>query len=415
MRPYYENFRAEQWGEVPEDGDGFWLQRYMFHADFHLGKKARAFVQLKSGIELGRPTGPRPPDEDKLDVNQLFFDYTFSFGAGRQGAASASGGASAGGGGAGSSLTVRLGRQELNYGSGRLVSAREGPNVRSSFDGAKLIFRSGDWRADAFAARPVTTERGYFDDRANSRLAFWGVYVVRRLPRMPGASVDLYYLGLDRKAARFEQGAGRDRRHSAGARLWNRGRAFDYDLEGVYQFGSFDEGRPSRGIRAWTVSTTTGYTFRRTRFAPRASLYTGIASGDKDPNDGLLQTFHPVFPRGAYFGQIGANGALNVRGFRPLLTLQVLKDVSVGAGSYFFWRDSRRDGLYAVPGVLLRRSGASRARFIGSQPEVEVAWKVDRHTTLSLNYARFFVGRFLEETGPSENTRYFAAWVTYKF
>ena len=32
--------------------------------------------------------------------------------------------------------TLRIGRQEMSYGSSRLVSVREGPNVRRSFDGA---------------------------------------------------------------------------------------------------------------------------------------------------------------------------------------------------------------------------------------------------------------------------------------
>ena len=37
-RPYYEWFRNEDWGDAPEDRNGFLLQRYMFHADLHLGK-----------------------------------------------------------------------------------------------------------------------------------------------------------------------------------------------------------------------------------------------------------------------------------------------------------------------------------------------------------------------------------------
>src|SRR5262245_6705837 len=41
VRPYYEWFRNEDWGDAPEDLSGFLLQRYMVHADFHLGKKLR--------------------------------------------------------------------------------------------------------------------------------------------------------------------------------------------------------------------------------------------------------------------------------------------------------------------------------------------------------------------------------------
>ena len=31
-------------------------------------------MQLKSGLEAGRRSGPRPVDEDKLDVGQAFLD-----------------------------------------------------------------------------------------------------------------------------------------------------------------------------------------------------------------------------------------------------------------------------------------------------------------------------------------------------
>ena len=34
-------------------------------------------------------------------------------------------------------------------------------------------------------------------------------------------AIDVYYLGFDRKRARFNQGAGREIRHSVGTRIWN--------------------------------------------------------------------------------------------------------------------------------------------------------------------------------------------------
>jgi hypothetical protein len=36
------------------------------------------------------------------------------------------------------SVALRVGRQELEYGSGRLIDLREDPNVRMSFDGFKV-------------------------------------------------------------------------------------------------------------------------------------------------------------------------------------------------------------------------------------------------------------------------------------
>ncbi len=76
---------------------------------------------------------------------------------------------------------MRIGRQELSFGSSRFVSTREGPNVRQSFDGLRLSLRAGQWTVDGFATKPVETNRGLFDDSANYAQTFWGVYAVRPL------------------------------------------------------------------------------------------------------------------------------------------------------------------------------------------------------------------------------------------
>jgi len=38
---------------------------------------------------------------------------------------------------------VRVGRQELAYGAGRLIAPREGPNERQPFDAARILLTSG--------------------------------------------------------------------------------------------------------------------------------------------------------------------------------------------------------------------------------------------------------------------------------
>ena len=41
-----------------------------------------------------------------------------------------------------SKLSFRLGRQEMGFGVSRLVGIREGPNVRRSFDAARIILKA---------------------------------------------------------------------------------------------------------------------------------------------------------------------------------------------------------------------------------------------------------------------------------
>ena len=198
-RERYEYFANNNWGAGPQDAGGYFLQRYFLHGDLHLGDGVRFFSQLQSSLENGRRGGPRPTDRDELDLHQAFLDLKL------------------GTGGSGS-LTLRSGRQELAYGSQRLVSVREGPNVRQSFDGFRAMYRADQVKLDAFATKPVQTKRQVFDDGPDQSQALWGAYSVLPLPLLSEASVDLYYFGLLRRQARFDQGPARELRHSVGTR-----------------------------------------------------------------------------------------------------------------------------------------------------------------------------------------------------
>ena len=104
IREQYQWLNHTSWGEGVEDQDGYLLQRYMLHADVHFGPHFRVFGQLKSGLITGKNSPPDLTEEDRLDVHQAFVDVRL--------------------GTADKDLTVRLGRQEMVYGSSRLVSLR---------------------------------------------------------------------------------------------------------------------------------------------------------------------------------------------------------------------------------------------------------------------------------------------------
>jgi hypothetical protein len=393
IREVLEDIKNDNWGQQPYTNT-FFLQRYMLHTDWHLGKHVRAFVQLKSGLESYRRGGPRPIDEKKMDIQAAFVDIGSSEGR--------------------KWIVLRLGRQELNYGSGRLVAVREGPNVRQSFDGFKIKSQYGAWRIDGFAVRPDLDNPGYFDNVPDHGTAFWGIYATRSLRER--VSLDAYYLGLDRKQATFNRGTATELRHTLGARLWQpvakQKRDWDFDYEGVWQFGSFG----SSNIRAWTVASETGYSFPTATLQPRLSVKADISSGD-DPRKNTLGTFNPIFPVGNYFGVLEDTGPgpVNFIDVHPRLQTQFPHNVSVSVDFMAQWRQNLRDGVYAVPGFLLVAAGNSRARFIGYQPGVEVRWQIDRHAYIQADYGVFYAGEFLKQASPGRNLNYMALWVGYKF
>jgi hypothetical protein len=99
IRETYERFHNTNFGLSHDDPNGYLLQRHLFHVGFHAGQRFRFSGELNSSLEDGRTGGPRPLDEDKLDVHQGFVDFVVL--KSREN----------------SSLTLRIGRQEMAFGS----------------------------------------------------------------------------------------------------------------------------------------------------------------------------------------------------------------------------------------------------------------------------------------------------------
>jgi hypothetical protein len=357
VRQQYERFANEEWGAEVPDSNGYWLQRYMLHLDARLSHHVRIYGELKSGIEAGRAGGPRPTDEDQLDLHQAFVEVSFG------------------------PLAAQLGRQELSFGSERLVSVREGPNVRQTFDGGRVVLEKGPWRIDGFGTRYVSTETGVFDDRSNTGRSLWGVYAVHSLADDPTIGIDVYYIGYQRNSATFDQGQGREVRHSWGARFWRTSTRLDYNVEAVIQAGRFS----TTDIRAWSIALDAGYHIDTAPGRPRFGLRADITSGDRDRNDGRLGTFNPMFPKAAYFGLIAPAAPSNHVDLHPLVTVRARDDLVANVSWLFFWRNSSDDGIYGISGNLLRSGNGTHSSYVGQSPSFEAEWRATEHLSLTGN------------------------------
>jgi hypothetical protein len=391
-REVWEQIGNDNWGQAPF-WNGYFNERYMLHFDVHYGKNVRTFIELKSALNSFRIGGPRPIDEKKMDFQAAFLEVGTSGGR--------------------NSVELRVGRQEMYYGSGRLIDVREGPNSRLSFDGFKIVSKVDAWKIDAFAMRPDLDNFGFFDNTPNPAIDFWGVYAAGPMPHK--LSLDVYYLGLNSNEVTFERGTAQEVRHSLGARVFHPAAterpALDYDFEGVWQFGTFGSG----GIEAWTLASNTGYRFPKAPLKPRFSVNADIASGDHPGN--TLGTFNPLYPSGHYFGVFASTGSgpLNFMDIHPKVQLEASHGVSIFADWIFQWRESLEDGLYAIPGFLIAAADNSRARFVGDRPGTEIHWQANRHLWLQADYGIFYAGSFIKETLPGRNLNYWALWAGYKF
>lgn len=309
-------------------------------------------------------------------------------------------------------VTLRIGRQELGFGIGRLIAPAEGLNLRRSLDGARITVKSSKWVWSASALRLVQSLPGFFDDVPDHAQTFWGAGFTAASRFGKGANFAGYYLGIERKKAIFEKGTGRAIRQTIGTHWWKNTSPWNYNYEGVFQWGSF-RGAP---IRAWALSADTGYIFQHLRFQPRFGFRSDVASGDGGAKNGALGSFDPLFPAiPVYSGPSGILGPTNLMDATPSMRLQLRRDLSMILESPPFWRESLTDGVYSPFITPIRIGNASQGRYVATAPSVSAAWQASRHTSCTLIYTRFYTGAFFREAQPAHDVNYLTVWVTYRF
>ncbi|MBE1525954.1 hypothetical protein GGC65_000410 [Sphingopyxis sp. OAS728] len=382
-RVRFEGFDDNLWGDPPAADDGYLWLRVMPHADLHAGP-ARVFVQGIAGYARGVGAGKGPVDETGIDLLQGFADVRVPFG-------------SDGG------LTVRGGRALVALGSERLVGIRYGPNIPQAFDGVRAIVDCGPVRIDAFHLRPIAVGSGDFDDRTSKTRLLDGVYATVAPSKDIG--IDAYWLGSENDQARFAGRTGRETRDTFGLRFFGKRGSLGWNWEAMLQRGHFGGDR----IRAWSMATETAWSIADAPFKPRLRFRANIASGDRNPSDGRLGTFNALFPKGKYFGELSPIGPRNIVNLHPSVDFDFGKGVTIELVAARFWRESRGDGIYDIPGQLIRRAGDSRAMHIGDQIEISAGWQASDLLSFTASLSAFRPGSYIRDTGTARTIRMIGA------
>lgn len=385
---YFDN---EDWGRLGIGTNPFLLQRYDFYGDWHLNNRWRIFGQVRSAWESGRKNGARMIDEDKFNVQNLFIDYKFIDKNKR-------------------TLTGRVGRQELDYGSGRLISVREGPNLRLYFDGIKLAYFSPQLRVDAFVMAADTVNTGALDNKSSKQANLWGLYGNWIIPK--SGNVEFYYIGIRRDNSVFVEGVANERRQTVGARYYKYGGGFIYNFEGAYQFGHFGKGK----ISAWTGAAEFGYNFDQVKGSPTISVRNDYISGDAHAGDGKLQTFNPIYPKGGYFGFNPQIGPVNLIDIHPYASYSPTAKLMLQGDIVFNWRYSLGDGIYRPSGTLNLNLVDSKKRYIGTAYLASATYAMTKKIALNMGVQYFKTGNYIDDVIPNhKNGLFINTRLTFKF
>ena len=366
------------------------LFRVRSYGDLWYKDQFRVFVEFMDTQSLDTRFPPTGADESGPDLQNAFVEAKV-------------------GDPFGGPLSVRVGRQELIYGSQRLISPPDWANARRTFQGAKLYWVTEQWSIDAFWVQPVVNNPNKFDSVNNNQNLFgiWSTYRPKA-----GTFLDLYYVGFAQGNTTTNNGD----LHTMGSRYTGDvEQHFLYDFEGAVQFGE----RGTRHDLGRFMSSGVGWLFAEVPWVPHVWVYYDYVSGDKDPTgrSGSNRGFRQLFAQNHnYFGYIDLVGRQNIHDLNVHVTARPQPWIGLYMAYHTFNLDSARDALYNSGGNVIRRDPTGRSgNSVGQEIDLLVDIRVTSHQDLMVGYSKFFAGTFYKLTGNPNNIELFYAQYSMKW
>jgi hypothetical protein len=389
---------AALYNKLPQAGatDNFDLFRARVYGDVWYLDQFRLYAEFITAQSSPQSIPPAISDVDKADLLNLFGEIKL--------------------------LTldqngvyVRGGRQELLYGSQRVISPSDWSNSLRTFQGVKVYWHNNKIEFDAFWVQPVIVDPGKFDS-VDDKVSFTGNYWKYRFTK--DTSLDLYYLYLttDNPVATGEHGVkGGYDVNSFGSRFVGQQDRLLWDFEGVLQFGNWSNQRSFADMYA----TGIGWWFKSLPTGPTLWAYFDHASGDPHPGSGVHQTYNQIFPFAHLsFGSFDAIGRQNIDDVHAELGLFPTAWTRITAGYHYLVLDSSKDALYSTSGSVVRQDKTGRAGTdVGNALTSTIQFHVDDHQMVNVSYAHLFSGPFIKKTAvnPGAARDLDGVWFTYSY
>ena len=309
-------------------------------------------------------------------------------------------------------LSLRAGRQDLNFGEQRLLGNFNWINVGRSFDAVRATLKYDRYRLDVFAASVVVpTPTGF--DRPQTGNNLHGLYGgIEKLPG--GATLEPYVLWRLAPRQVSENGTtGNLDFKTLGLRGTGRIGVVDYGAEVAGQVGSLGSDR----VRAWAGHWGFGYTITTRPWRPRFSAEYNYASGDRDPHDGVHGTFDVLYPSPHdQYGLCDQVGWRNIHDVRFGGEAKPTPKLGFLTNYHDWWLASARDALYAPTGVaVVRRIDGSAGRHVGQEIDFEASYLVTAQIQVAAGVGHIFPGGFLKKTTPGAPYTFPFGMLNYTF
>ncbi len=386
-----EGFTAAGFREGNEDA--YLLNRVRLNLEIKPSSWLTLFAQGQDVRAFGRGQTALPPlAQDSMDLRQGFAEL---------------------GDPKRKTLTLRVGRQELNLADQRLVGSLNWANGARTFDAARAILQHGSVRLDAFAASVVVLRDGEFNRHVDGD-NLHGLYgTIEKL--IPQSTVEPFLLWRTAPRRLTEAGAPAKLDARTFGMRWNGkvGQAYDYTALVAGQAGSVG----SDDVTAWAGYWILGRTWQKARWTPRLAFEYQHGSGDANPRDGRRGTFDTLYPTAhGLYGIADQVGWKNIHDLHWRLEIRPNSRWRLVGDYHSWWRSSLNDGIYNTGGVLLVRTrGPADGRHVGQELDVQAFCVINPRLSVAGGVGRIFPGTYLKRASPGSSYTFPFVMLNYSF
>jgi hypothetical protein len=310
-------------------------------------------------------------------------------------------------------INLFAGRQELKFGSERIIGISDWTNNSRSWDGFDA--RIGDKnRIDLFSTSVVAIHPTSLD-KHGAGLTFHGAYgsISTWIPKV---HLSPYVLIHTVRGVTSNQGTKGDEVETTfGSEVEGKlpGR-LDYEANASLQRGSYS----NNSIRAGQTFVKLAYTFPKTPWKPRIGGEFDYATGNNHTNANVISTYDQAYPSNHNaFGLVDLFGYQNIRQERINLDLAPSSNFTMLLQGGFLNLAQKNDSVYPSSGPIMVKvpAGGFATTDLGHEFDASAKYVFHEYLVANIGLGHLFPGEVLltNKHGAAETIGYFS--LTYRF
>jgi Alginate export len=312
----------------------------------------------------------------------------------------------------GRGVRVRVGREDVTLGSGRLIAVGDWGNDAKTFEIAHGTINLRAFKMDLMAGSPVLIDPGRFDRHKPGEHFYVSYATLGKL--LPGATVEPYFMAKTQLGMKGKDSVvGNADTLYFGVRVNGKLKSgFDYNFESVREGGSYANDR----IEAWGYAAGGGWTISQAGWKPHLNSDYVQASGDSGKKDGYHQGFDCLYGLNQPLNSMpGIVSWHNVRDWRAGVDFYPVKKVKIKVDFRDYWLATNQDGLYNASGVRTVLNTKATSTHIGEGVDAQMILSLNSKTILGLGLGKIAPGSFLTQSGKTNGMFYPSVYFTRSF